>query len=234
MNISYEEIGDDEKLPLIVWAHGWGCSKENMRELAGAFGESARHILLDLPGFGQSDIPSEIWGTCEYADEIAKLLQNKAPFIWAGHSFGGKVGIALAARHPDPITHLILIGASGLLGKRRTWVKIKILTFKLAKIFCPWAAARFFGSSDYKTAGEMRRIFVKVVNEEMNNEASKISCPTLLLYGEDDDQTPVEIGKRLSNLIPNSHLKVLPKVDHYSILNKAKHIVAARIKEFIS
>ena len=76
-----------------------------------------------------------------------------------------------------------------------------------------------FGSDDYRdTSGVMRSTFVKVVNESMEEEFSKINADTLLIWGERDDATPVYMGKIFESKIKNSGLVVL-NGGHYSYLD---------------
>ncbi|MBL3677198.1 MAG: alpha/beta fold hydrolase [Alphaproteobacteria bacterium] len=214
----------------VVWAHGWGHARANLAPLAHSLAPLGQHTLLDLPGFGDSPAPPEPWGTADYARAVAAVLPG--PVVWVGHSFGGKVGLMLAARRPDLVRGLVLIASSGLKRRGRLWVRAKIAAFKVTKRVCPWAAGRFFGSSDYKNAGPMRATFVRVVNEDLAAEAAAVRCPTLLLYGQGDTETPPEIGRRLAALIPRARLEILDGLDHYTVLTEGRHRIATRIKEF--
>ncbi len=237
---SYETLGGAG--PVVVWAHGWGQDHKAFLPLASSLEKSGAHILIDFPGFGGSKEPPEIWATEDYADAVAEWLKTQSfgPVIWVGHSFGCRVGIQIAARHPELVQGLFLIAAAGLKRKmplhRATYLKIRIHAFKLAKnIFgSAWANGKF-GSRDYKqTSGIMRSIFVKVVNEDLSAEAKKISCPVKLVYGSKDTETPPEIGRRLAALIPNAEMVLLEALDHYSILLEGRHQVAPILKSFIT
>lgn len=237
---SYETLGGVGSV--VVWAHGWGQDHKAFLPLAGSLEKAGAHILIDFPGFGGSKEPPEIWATEDYADAVASWLkaQSYGPVIWVGHSFGCRVGIQIAARHPELIAGLFLIAAAGLKRKRplhRTvYLKTKIHTFKLAKkIFgSEWANGKF-GSRDYKqTSGIMRAVFVKVVNEDLSAQAKKIACPVKLVYGSKDTETPPEIGHRLATLIPNAEMVLLEELDHYSILNEGRHQVAPILKSFMT
>jgi pimeloyl-ACP methyl ester carboxylesterase len=227
--IAHEGVGPPGA-PAVVWAHGWGRSRADFAPLAGAL-PGLRHVLIDLPGFGGSAPPPAPWGTADYAEAVARMLDG--PVVWVGHSFGGKVGLMLAARHPDLVRGLVLIASSGLKRRGRLWVRARIAAFKVAKRVCPWAAGRFFGSPDYRAAGPMRATFVRVVNEDLAPEAAAVRRPTLLLYGARDTETPPELGRRLAALIPDARLEVLDGLGHDTILTEGRHILAARIKEFM-
>lgn len=241
--IAYTTTGP-ETGPVVLWAHGWGQSHAAFLPLAESLSRSGRHVLIDCPGFGQSPVPPGIWGTEDYADALAAFLKTiiKKPVIWAGHSFGCRVGIQLAAKYPDLVSGLVLIAAAGMPRKRpahiRLYWKARIALFKFLKKLIPEGPGRdrlyrIFGSKDYQSAGALRHIFVKVVNENLTETAAHIACPVLLVYGIHDTETPPELGERYNRLIKNSELVTLDGQDHYSVLGAGRHQVAPLIKRFI-
>jgi pimeloyl-ACP methyl ester carboxylesterase len=98
--------------PTIVVLHGLGSSSREFTYLAAAPGfEHRRLILVDIPGFGDSDGPDGWTYTMEaQADLLAALLEQVAdvPAALVGHSMGGSIGIALATRHPALVERLIV------------------------------------------------------------------------------------------------------------------------------
>ena len=159
-----------------------------------------------------------------------------------GHSFGCRVGLRLAKRHPDLIKGMCLIAGAGLPRKRSLWNKVyfgaRIYLFKFLKRRIPFGVSKDwlykkFGSADYRSAGPLRQIFIKVVNEDLSDVAAQISCPVALIYGSKDTETPADIGQRLSLIIPNSKMILLDGYDHYTILSAAQHQVAHQINALI-
>lgn len=241
--IHYDTRGDDRGTP-VIWAHGWGQSHQSFAPLATSLEKLGHHIMVDFPGFGASPVPAETWSTAEYADALADFIKGKTStkIVWVGHSFGCRVGIQLAARHPDLVAGLFLVAAAGLPRRRplprKLYVKIRVLVFKLLKKCIPLGLSeewlmKTFGSADYKNAGPMRGIFVKVVKEDLSDTAKNIQCPVMLVYGEKDSETPPEIGERLQKLIPNAEMVHLAGEDHYSILGNGRHQVASLLKTFV-
>lgn len=225
---------------LFWWGHGWGQSHAAFLPLAQSLAHLGEHKLLDFPGFGQSPKPDEDWDTADYADSIAQII-NK-PIIWGGHSFGGRVGIRLAAQHPDKVKALILIAGAGLKKKRSLlkalYFKARIGLYKGLKKLVPLGLSQdwllsMFGSRDYKNAGAMHGIFKKTIAEDLSELAAQIKCPVLLIYGEDDKETPPEFGERYHALIENSELHILSGQDHYSVLSSGRHQIANLILEFV-
>ena len=228
----------------VFWGHGWGQSHAAFLDLCEPLKNLGHHRIVDFPGFGESDLPPAEWGTAEYADHVANLIhiETDKPIIWVGHSFGGRVGLQLAARHPELVKGLFLIAAAGLPRKRPFWKKAylkgRIALYKFLKKLVPFGLPerwliKTFASADYKSAGPMRQIFVKVVNEDLSDVATDIACPVTLVYGENDSETPPEIGERLAKLIPNAELIVLNNQDHYSVLGQGRHQVTRLLKSFI-
>lgn len=245
--IFFTATGDDVSGDTtIIWAHGWGQSHQNLLPLAHSLEKQAQSLLVDLPGFGQSPAPDQVWDSADYAEALARFIEThaKGPVIWAGHSFGGKIGLRLAARRPDLIKGLILLGSAGLKPRRPLlqafYIYGRIRLYKILKKLAGLGLLDFnrlkdtFGSPDYRNAGPMRSILVKTLQEDLTEDARTIACPVLMIYGEDDKQTPPEIGRRLLNLIPAAKLLVLKEEDHYSILGSGRHIVTPKIKEFIT
>ena len=131
----FEPEGDSRPgAPLFVWAHGWGHTHRNMLPLAEATRRLGGSVLLDLPGFGDSPPPPGPWGTEDYADAVAEFLAARPPErrIWIGHSFGCRVGLQLASRHPGLIGGLFLIAAAGLPRTRSLPERLRIAARRLA------------------------------------------------------------------------------------------------------
>ena len=89
------------------------------------------------------------------------------------------------------------------------------------------------GSADYRSAGALRPVFSRVVSENLTNVARNVQCPTLLIYGKEDTETPPEIGERLKMLIPGAELAILDSFGHLNILSEGRHQVALRIRKFL-
>jgi pimeloyl-ACP methyl ester carboxylesterase len=60
----------------------------------------------------------------------------------------------------------------------------------------------FIGSRDYKAASPiMRQVLVNTVNEDLSEDAKKIKCPTLLIWGTSDTEAPIEEARELEKLL---------------------------------
>jgi pimeloyl-ACP methyl ester carboxylesterase len=136
----------------------------------------------------------------------------------------------------------VLIASAGLRRQRsfpeRLRFEARKISFKIAKRFVRQGPEldrlrAKFGSSDYRNAGALRPVFVRVVGEDLSAIAAQIACPTLLLYGSTDTETPPEMGERLHRIIRNSDLTILDGFGHLSILTDGRHQLALRIRKFL-
>ena len=213
----------------VVLLHGWGQSNAMMEPIEQQFNNDFRVINLDLPGFGASDLPFKPWGVYEYTAFLKDFFDaiNVENPILIAHSFGARLAIIFASRHATQ--KLILTGAAGIKPKRSVAYHLRVRTYKMAKIVFKLpglnkhqeSMSRFFGSSDYRAiSGVMRQSFVKIVNEDLTPLLSQISCPTLLIWGEKDDATPLWMGKIMEKKIPDAGLVVFEDDDHYAYWNQ--------------
>ncbi len=241
--MAYTTFGNGETL--FLWAHGWGHNRAGLQRIAASLTPLGTHILIDFPGFGESPAPVTDWTVGDYAEFMAKFLraQTAKKIIWVGHSFGCRVGIKLAATHPDLITKLILISAPGLPRRRpphqQLYFMLRLWVFKTFKILLwkpQWKESlrRTFSSPDFNNAGPLRNIFMNTIREILADDAAKISCSTLLLCGAQDNETPPDISTRYAALITGSQTRIMDGYDHYTILTHGAAICAHSIKTFVT
>ncbi|MDD4520312.1 MAG: alpha/beta hydrolase [Alphaproteobacteria bacterium] len=224
----------------LVFLHGWGVSSDTLLPLASLFQDEAEVLLLDLPGFGKTPAPLKVYGTEDYAKEVAdfiKTLPPKDTFV-LGHSFGGRVCIQLGALFPDLIKGLVLIAGAGLPYDYTIGFRIKAFLIKtLSKIYkkIPFLPPLHLGSADYQAAkGIMRSIFVKTIKEDLSSKAKQVTLNTLLIYGKEDTATPASFGQRYHHLIPSSKLCLLDYQNHYTLLFEGKQQTAFFIRSFLN
>ncbi len=240
-------IGKAEN-PKIILLHGWKHHIEMIRPLGELLSDHFQVHIIDLPGHGKSEIPNESWGMKEFADCILSYLnqQQIKQAIFIGHSFGGKTIIKLSSLYPQRVLKIVLINSSGLQRKYSLDQRIKIFTVRQIRNFLKLIKAKFnvnwyetwfiprFASTDYKNAGPMLGSFVKTVNEDLTEDLKKIKNPTLLLWSEKDTETPLELGKRMQELIPESKLIILNDQHHTPFNSAGASLCAYYIGEFLN
>lgn len=232
LNINYITEGTGD---IVLVLHGWGASIETVMPIVNILKDTMKVYAIDLPGFGNSDMPEEVFGSFHYADIVKKFIDKMGieQLSLVGHSYGGKLSIILSARFPEMIKKQVLIDSSGLIPKRTLKYHIKVKSFKIMKKIYKslffWKDEeekmeklyKKFGSDDYQnTSGIMRKIFVRVVNENLKPLLNDIKAPTLLLWGDKDDATPLYMAKIMEKEIEGSGLVVFEGAGHYSYLDE--------------
>lgn len=234
VNVNYIDYGENDNT--LVLLHGWGQNIEMMKFIGDKFKKNNRIIIVDLPGFGLSNEPDEIWSIYDYADCIHELLKDlkvNNP-IMIGHSFGGKISLAYASKYK--VDKLILFGSPFKKAIHKVGMKTKMLKF-LKKIpvinNLEGFAKKHLGSRDYKNASEtMRKILVKHVNLDITEDVKKIKCPTLIVWGTMDQEVPIEDAYELEKLIEDSAVIPYEGCSHYAYLERLNQTVKI-IKNFI-
>ncbi len=201
----------------IILLHGWGGSKKSLEPLAHELENQFRVLNLELPGFGETKQPPNIWGVKDYAKYVVEQAQKQGSqnFYLFGHSFGGQIAVQITLDYPEKIKKLILCSAAVI--RKRTG--LTLLKIKIAKLFkdTPLApvASLFVRNSSYKKASpHMKKIMSKILQEDLTSKLSEIKCPTLILWGEKDSITPLPRAYLIHKKIPHSKLKVFKDLKH--------------------
>lgn len=243
--INYLEAGSGK---VVVLLHGWGTSVKDMQGLSQHLAEKFRVISIDLPGFGSSQQPTDAWYVGDYATCVASVLAKLGitdVYAIVGHSFGGRVTIKGLSQGSFKPQKAILIGSAGIKhadSARNMGYKFLAKTGKAAlslpglNKLSDRARQKLYksaGSADYANAGSMKQIFINTINEDLTTAAATIQIPTLLIWGEHDEESPVEDAKQFNQLIAESKLHVIPHTGHF-VHNEAPAQVYPLIDEFLS
>ncbi len=232
-NTSINYVFYDNKSNInLIYLHGWGQNIEMMMPIAKPFIDKYNVLIIDLPGFGLSDEPKEAWTLYDYADMVnsfAKEFKLDSPIL-IGHSFGGKISICYALKYKTK--KLVLLAAP--YDRKITKPTLKMKVFKILKK-TPFAslAKKHMGSLDYRNASDMmKKVLVKHVNTDLKEEVKKIKCPTLLIWGTNDEAVDYNDALVLEKLIPDCGLVTYEGCSHYAYLERLNQTVNI-LKSFI-
>ena len=226
MDVNYIQYGKGKKN--VVLLHGWGQNIQMMDPIGKRLENFATITIIDLPGHGESSEPEvalTIYDYCDIVKELLDKLKIKKPIL-IGHSFGGRVSICYAAKYGAE--KLILLGAPCIRKNTKVSAKTKVLK-GLKKVpglnKFEGFAKKHMGSRDYRAASPiMREILVNTVNEDLSKYAKQIEEPTLVIWGEQDTEAPLEEAKMLEGIMPDAGLIVLPGT-HYAYLENLGQVI---------
>lgn len=242
--IEYKDEGHGKVLVLL---HGWGDRMGTFDAMAAHLSKHFRVIRLDFPGFGSSPRPTDNWTIGDYASMTAEFLKKLAItdlYAIAGHSFGGRVIIKAIGQKLISPEKVILIGAAGVKPKQNGKKAAYKVVAKVGKAVTSLPGLRrtqkalrkrlyeSAGATDYLYAEGMQTIFRNTVNEDLLPLVHLISQPSLLIWGENDDQTPVSDAYAMVNELEDSELVVVQDAGHFVFLDNAP-IVTEKIEEFL-
>lgn len=238
----------DPALPAAVFIHGAGFDHTAWSLQTRWFAHHGFAVLApDLPGHGRSAEPS-LSTIAEMADWIAALLDaaraSKAYLI--GHSMGSMIALETAARHPDKVSALSLVGSAAamtvspdLLNAAEAneqaaidMVSIWGLGFK-AELGGSLAPGLWMHGGAQTT---LQRCAPGVLFKDLSAcnsyqnalaAAAGVKVPTTIIMGERDLMTPARAGKALAAAIPNARTVILPGAGHTMMAECPDELLAA-------
>ena len=229
----------------VVLLHGWGDRAAGLRTIQTALAASYKVVALDLPGFGKTVAPPKAWGLTDYALFVARFLQKidvESVYAFIGHSNGGGIAIRGLGRHILQADKLVLLASAGIRGTYNARNKTLRLVVKAGKVLTlplPAPIKRRLRRTVYSSMGSdmlvaehLQETFKKIVADDVRADAALLNMPALLLYGEDDQQTPVQYGELFHECIQDSTLEILPGAGHFLYLDRPEEVMSA-IREFL-
>ena len=242
-NIYYETVGEGNPVILL---HGWLANLETMRPIANSLAQNFKVYLVDIVGFGKSDLPEHPLKTNDFGDFLAEFLNKlniKNPIL-IGHSNGGRMIINAVGRGIVEPKKIVLMDSAGLVPKRKPKYYVKVGIFKAGKIFLnklpdvgkikkfKEKLMNHVGSADYKASVPVLRETMKIIlNEDLSELLPNIKVPTLLIWGTNDDATPISDAKKMEKLIPDCGLVEYKGSSHFSYLENIQNCNAV-LNEF--
>ncbi len=225
--MNYKVLGAGRPILLL---HGWGANSSSFTQIIASISLNFKVYALDLWGFGESEKPDPQATIYDYAEAVYRFIKAKIgeDVVLLGHSFGGRICLILGNR--PLIRGVVLVDSAGLKSRLSLAKRLQIRRYKKLreKVNLGQATAsklERFGSADYRELDpDLRGVFVRVVNEDLEKFAVNLAKPTLIIWGRHDRTTPVFMAKKLHKLIKNSQLKFI-RGGHFCYLNSAREFV---------
>ncbi len=247
--IAFVDEGTSDKV--IIFVHGLGSYLPAWQKNISGLMNDYRTIAIDLPGYGKSSKEPHS-GTPEfYADVIAQFLDKQGieKANIAGHSMGGQAAISMALKYPEKVKSLILVATAGIekfTEGQKEWFR-EVMTVNGVKL-TPVNQIRANVYSNFYNMPEDAEFMITdrialrgadqfdnycyivvqsvngMVDQPVVNLLDRITQPTLILFGENDNLIPNpylnpgftrDIGEKAKSLIPNSELQIIPDCGHF-------------------
>ncbi len=258
VRIHYQEKGEGTPLVLV---HGYTSFAYTWKDVFEPLSKSFRVIAVDLKGFGFSEKPAGDYTKRAQSVLVKGLLDHlKIEKTWlAGNSMGGDVSINVALQYPEVVKGLILIDSAGV--KFESKSPSASSSFNIPFFGRAFAALALTSDKlvrgglersyydDSKITDEDVKIYHLPLNSVNGQRAAafavqqwdlypiekdlgNINCPTLIIWGAEDEVIPLEKGRKMNSLIKNSEMIVYEKTGHLP-QEETPEKVAKDIKSFI-
>jgi pimeloyl-ACP methyl ester carboxylesterase len=217
--------------PSLVFLHYFGGSSQAWTEVIDQLAADYHCVAPDLQGFGASGEKDESYDFDCYIDDAPALISSLRleHFVLVGHSMGGKIALALAARQPAGLQSLVLLAASPPTPEPMPETERERLLTGYGKLSVAKTTVR-------KTIAETlpKEIFERAVNdnlrssepawrawleagsrEDISAAVEQINIPVLVAAGEKDETITAELLEReIVSKIKTASLVVVPAVKH--------------------
>lgn len=219
-----EESGAGEEL--FVLLHGIGMGRSVFLELGDLLGARGRVVSVDLPGYGETPEPDHVLSVEENADVIAAYLRDLlvgaregTEVVVLGHSMGAQVAMEVAARHPDVVDRIVLVGPTvdpdARSALRQLWRLLRDITPESPRVIA-------VGAREYLRAGP--HILAKVramLAHHPEDTAPRVPVPALVIRGGNDLVVPTAWARRLTDAIPDARLREVSGHGHETMIRNA-------------
>ncbi|MFO1038682.1 MAG: alpha/beta hydrolase [Geminicoccaceae bacterium] len=192
-------------------------------------------LAVDLPGHGRSKAQPVLTSIPAMADWLAELIASidQGPATLIGHSMGALASLCTAARHPERVARLCLLGAAASMPVHPALLELTAAGDpKGVGLICDWAfgtRAQLGGNAQPGgwLVGTAKSLLLRgseaVLDSDLRAcaayadgpaDAARVRCPTLLVLGSDDKMTPAKGGYALAKLIPGARTVEIQEAGH--------------------
>lgn len=240
-----------EGLESVVFVHGTGMDHTVWLLPARYFSHHRFNVLAtDLPGHGRSEGPAAT-SIEQMSDEVVAAMDAAKIGCAAlvGHSMGSLVTLALAARYPDQVRSLALIGTAVPMAVHKSLLTsaaqndhaaIDMLTYwgysKAAQLGGNENPGMWMVGGTMKLLEQSRKDVIHTGLDACHRyaagmaHANQVQCPTLFILGTRDLMTPARAGKEMSGVVANSRVVLLEGVGHSLMMERPNDVLDALIE----
>ena len=227
--------------PLIVMIHGVGLRSEAWNGQIDPLCERFRVVAVDMPGHGESLVPTNDFELPSYTNAIASVIDE--PALVVGHSMGGMIALDLAHRYPDKVqgvaalnavferhaeaTKAVQARAEGLDG-----VTVSDPSATLTRWFGDEPSPERSACQDWLTSVSPRGYKMAYTAFAHNdgptqNSLAALYCPSLFMTGADEPNSTPEMSIAMASLAQNGSAKVVEGAAHMMPMTHRDEVNAA-------
>jgi pimeloyl-ACP methyl ester carboxylesterase len=250
-NVRYYEAGQPHNRTLLLLHGGFGDARLNWLPLMPLLADEYHLVAPDLPGYGESEplAVARLDALVDWAHSLMNTLGlDQAALV--GNAFGGLIARLLATAHPIQIPALVLVNGGvipAVPGAARLLARVPVLRSLLFNRLGSSASSRSGLSNAIYVEDIITDAFVQEVRANTSGlgymmrvmtaspppQEKTPRVPVLIVWGEEDGFTPVEMGERIRDNIPGASLSVLAECGHMPHL-EVPDVFAFQVKNFLN
>ena len=245
LNVNYEIAGNG---PWLTLSHSLACDLHMWDEQMDALTKNYRVLRYDTRGHGRSEAPAGPYTLEELADDVHGLFGALGirQTHWAGLSMGGMIGQTFALKYPGIFRSMVLADTTSRypaeaapvwadrIRTAQTQGMDAIVEGTLARWFTepyrksnPPAVARVGASIRATPVAGFVGCCHAIPQIDVTRRLKEITCPTLVIVGEQDPGTPVAMAREIHDATPGSELVIIPSAAHLSNIEQPQAFNAA-------
>ncbi|WP_434777112.1 alpha/beta fold hydrolase [Neisseria sp. Ec49-e6-T10] len=254
---AYSDLGEG---PVIIFAHGLFVDRTIFEHQVNELATTHRCIVLDMPGHSKSGFNKAGWTLDDIAEDILLMIEECSfgeQITFIGQSQGGMVGLLLAAKKPELISKLILIGTSARAEypeRIESWLSLRetlrtgtkaqqeqaFLTIQNRVNTAHWLEAnpelakkeRNIMLSHHQEGITLALDAATINRKDIRSTFNQITAKTLVVCGAEDQATPLELSEEIAQNIAHAQLHILEGVAHHPPI-EAPETLTMLITDFI-
>ncbi|MBX9964296.1 MAG: 3-oxoadipate enol-lactonase [Burkholderiales bacterium] len=238
IRIRYEIEGEG---PWLVMSHSLACNLAMWDAQVSALRGRFKVLRFDTRGHGGTDAPAGAYTLDQLADDLQALLDSLgvAKCSYMGLSMGGMIGMTHALKYPGRFDRLVLCNTTSRVGPEAAPIwkgRIDAVTAKGMEAVVDGTLTRWFTAPFLARKPEVASRVGTMIREtpvagyvgcchaipkiDLNDRLGAVQCPTLVIAGDQDVGTPVEMARAIQLAIPGAQLAVIPSASHLSNLEQ--------------
>lgn len=241
-------VSGREDGPVVVLSNSLGSTRAMWDPNLAALEEQFRVVRYDTRGHGSSPVPAGPYSIKELTDDLVALLDRlgveRAHVV--GLSLGGMTGMSLAARYPERVDRLALLCTAAYLDFRETYAdRARIVRQQGTGAVAETVVGRWFTPTWRERHPDAVKDYQQMVAEipaegyasaceaiaamDLRPLLPRITAPTLVIGGADDQAIPPGYQESLAAAITGSRLVVVPEAAHLANVEQAATITPTLI-----
>ena len=218
-----------DSAPLLVLGPSLGTSTILWEDAAPALAREYRVVAWDLPGHGTSSPAADPFTVADLADAVAEAVDG--PFIYAGVSLGGAVGLALALRHPDRVTAAAILASGAKLGEPEAWrERAAQVRAQSTSSLIVASAQRWFAPDSVARRPELSGRLLHALQDaddesyalccealaayDVRADLGRIDTPVLAVWGAHDAVAPEAKAREIADGVTRGRTHEIPDAAH--------------------